>query len=91
MFETKHKNNNRKSEDGFKPHLDHFVFYIIALVSFLVYIHFQMNQHFIQRKHTAECHTSALVASETLDDSINDVEYYEFLYKTCMREAGIAI
>lgn len=64
---------------------------IIAVVSFLIYVHFQISTEITTKEQVKRCHTYSLVASETLDDTIDDVEYYEFLYKTCMREVGNAI
>lgn len=74
-----------------KAYLDPFVFLVIATVSLLIYIHFEINALFAEKRHVANCHATSLVASETLDDTINDVEYYEFLFKACVREAGYAL
>lgn len=87
----KEKNENIKNKKIAKIYLDPFVFLVIATVSLLMFIHFEINTTFAEKRHVANCHTTSLVASETLDDTINDVEYYEFLFKACVREAGYAL
>lgn len=87
----KENNENNKKKSVAKVYLDPFVFLVIATVSLLIYIHFEINAAFALKRHVATCHNTSLVASETLDDTINDVEYYEFLFKACIREAGYAL
>ena len=88
---TKEKSRNNKHTGVAKAYLDPFVFLVIATVSLLIYIHFEVHTAFAEKRHIANCHSASLVASETLDDTVNDVEYYEFLFKACVREAGYAL
>jgi hypothetical protein len=92
MLEVKKdKGRNNKNKRVTKAYLDPFVFLVIATVSLLIYIHFEIHTAFAEKRHIANCHATSLVASEALDDTINDVEYYEFLFKACVREAGYAL
>jgi hypothetical protein len=88
---TKKKTEQGRSSDHRNTQLDPFILIVVTLASLLIFFHFYMDAVFSERKQVIECHTWSLVASDTLDENINDVEYYEFLFRTCMREAGYAL
>ncbi|MEX0909930.1 MAG: hypothetical protein WDZ75_01415 [Candidatus Paceibacterota bacterium] len=88
---TKKKSEQNKTGRSFKTQLDPFVLIVVALASLLIFLHFYMDSVLSEKRRVVSCHSSSLVASDALDESINDVEYYEFLFKTCMREAGYAL
>jgi len=85
------KREQEKEGRQYKAYLDPFIFGIIALTAFLIFTHFEISTTLAEQRKTVQCHLSALNASESLDENINDVEYYEFLFKTCMRESGYAL
>ncbi len=72
-------------------HEDAFLFGVIALATLLLFVLFSVFTELSERDRTRACHTSALIASENAPENVNDVEYYEFLFKVCMREAGHAL
>jgi hypothetical protein len=92
MFEnTKIKSEFSRKGEHPKAQLEPFILIVITLASLLIFFHFHMDSVFSERNQVIKCHTSSLLASDTLDENIDDVEYYEFLFRTCMREAGYAL
>jgi len=92
MLEVKNKRTEPTLGDKrLDAQLDPFILIVVTLASLLIFFHFHMDSVFSERSQVKKCHTWSLMASDTLDEEINDVEYYEFLFRTCMREAGYTL
>lgn len=85
------KTNTNNSRRARPAHEDTFLFGVIMLATLLLFVLFSVFMELSEKDRTRACHASALLTSEKAPEDVNDVEYYEFLFKTCMREAGHAI
>jgi hypothetical protein len=90
MTNTTTKTNNHDSHRR-PAHESTFLFSIIALATLLLFVLFFVFTERSERDQARACHASSLLASENAPENVNDVEYYEFLFKVCMREAGHAL
>lgn len=61
---------------------------LLVLAGVLIVLNVILLQSFNTTEHVRECHTSALTAAENTPGEIEAAEYYEFVYRTCMRSNG---
>ena len=92
MFKWKKRKKKTERVGGtFRLQAEPMIFIVIATVTFLMFVYFEMDTALTEKKQIQHCHFVSLAAAKSLDESINDVDYYEFLFKTCVRKAGYAL